>query len=183
MDNRGLEFQRIYGEYHPRILRYLTNMVGEGEAEDLTQEVFVKVSKALEDFRAESKFSTWLYRIATNTAVDKMRTRAFQGDTELGELDDSEEIEEKAAWAAEEITSSEQLLMQKEMYHCFMDYVKNLPASYRTIVVLAELEEFTNNEIAEILGLNLNVVKARLHRGRTKLIRELRSHCKAEDWL
>ena len=183
MDKSGLDFQVIYNDFHPKILNYMTNMVGVNEADDLTQEVFVKVSKALENFRGECKFSTWLYRIATNTAIDKMRTSSFQQDHELSGLDNSDEMEVKAVWTEEEPLSSEQLLMQKEMYQCFMDYVKNLPMNYRTIVVLSELEGFTNNEIAEILGLSLDVVKVRLHRGKTKLIQELKSHCKAEDWL
>lgn len=183
MDKRGLEFQVIFDDFHSKILRYLTQMVGGNEAEDLTQEVFVKVSKALEDFRGESKLSTWMYRIATNVAIDRMRATSFQRETGLNELDHPDEIEDMAASIDGETPSSEQLVMQKEMYDCFMDYVKNLPVNYRTIVVLSELESFTNNEIAEILGLSLDVVKIRLHRGKTKLIQELKNNCKAEDWL
>jgi RNA polymerase sigma-70 factor (ECF subfamily) len=183
MDTIGLEFQVVYNEYHRRILRYLTNLVGENEAEDLTQEVFVKVSKSLDNFRGDSKFSTWLYRIATNTAIDKMRLHSFQQNAEMSMSDDLDEIEEQASWTDEETLSSEQFIMKKEMVQCFIDYVKNLPVNYRSIVVLSELEGLTNNEIAEILGLSLNVVKIRLHRGKTKLIQELKSHCKADDWL
>ncbi|MBI3914267.1 MAG: hypothetical protein HY327_08810, partial [Chloroflexi bacterium] len=62
-------------------------------------------------------------------------------------------------------------------------YVGNLPADYRTVVELSELGELTNNEIAEILGVRLDVVKIRLHRAREKLYHELRANCKAEDWL
>jgi RNA polymerase sigma-70 factor (ECF subfamily) len=183
MDKSGLEFQGIYDDFHPKILRYLTNIVGENEAEDLTQEVFVKVSKALKNFRGESKLSTWLYRIATNAAIDRMRTSSFRQDTDFYELENLDDIEDKVPWVEEQMPSVERYLMQKEMYQCFMDYVKNLPVNYRTVVVLGELEGFTNNEIAEILGLSLDVVKTRLHRGRTKLIQELKNNCKAEDWL
>jgi len=55
--------------------------------------------------------------------------------------------------------------------------------NYQTVFVLSELGELTNSEIAETLGLSLDVVKIRLHRGRAKLLRELRTHCKAEEWL
>jgi RNA polymerase sigma-70 factor, ECF subfamily len=183
METIGSEFQVVYDEYAPRILRYLTNLIGENEAEDLTQEVFVKASKSLDNFRGDSKFSTWLYRIATNTAIDKMRSPSFQQNAEISMSDDLDEIEEQASWTGEETLSSEQYIMKKEMVQCFIDYVKNLPVNYRSIVVLSELEGLTNNEIAEILDLSLNVVKIRLHRGKTKLIQELKSHCKAEDWL
>ena len=183
MDKSGLEFQVIYDDFHPKILRYLRSLTDDREAEDLTQEVFVKVSKALENFRGECKLSTWIYRIATNTAIDKMRAVSFELETELSGFGSSDEIEDKVAWTGEDTLSSEQLVMQNEMYQCFMDYVKNLPVNYRTIVVLSELESFTNNEIAEILGLSLDVVKIRLHRGKTKLIQELKNNCKPEDWL
>lgn len=183
MDKNTLEFQAVYDDFHPKILRYLTNIIGENEAEDLTQEVFVKVSRALGTFRGECKFSTWLYRIATNTAIDKMRTSSFRQDVNIYELDDSDDTEDRLLWIDEETPSVEQSLMQKEMYQCFIEYVKNLPVNYRTIMVLSELEGFTNNEIAEVLGISLDTVKIRLHRGKTKLIQELKNNCKAEDWL
>jgi RNA polymerase sigma-70 factor (ECF subfamily) len=183
MDVSEPDFQEIYDTYQPRILRYLVRLVGEPEAEDLAQEVFVKVSRALNTFRGESQLSTWLYRIATNAAIDKIRTVSFRQDAELSWLDDSDETEDKDVWTGEESPSIEQQLMRKEMYECFVDFVKRLPPNYRTVVVLSELEELTNNEIAEILGLSLDVVKIRLHRGRARLLQELKTHCNAEDWL
>jgi RNA polymerase sigma-70 factor, ECF subfamily len=183
MDKINLEFQAVYDDFRPKILRYLTNIIGENEAEDLTQEVFVKVSRALETYRGESKFSTWLYRIATNTAIDKMRTFAFRQEIDINELDNSDDIPDRLPWIEEETPSVEQSLMRKEMYECFIEYVKNLPVNYRTILVLSELEGLTNNEIAEVLGISLDTVKIRLHRGRTKLIQKLKNNCKAEDWL
>ncbi|MGB5850259.1 MAG: sigma-70 family RNA polymerase sigma factor [Ignavibacteriaceae bacterium] len=73
MKSDELEFNRIFKEYQPKILRYLTRLTGRYEAEDLSQEVFIKVESGLKNFRGESKLSTWIYRIATNTAVDRMR--------------------------------------------------------------------------------------------------------------
>jgi len=67
------DFSKIYNEYYPKIVRYLTRVVGESEAEDATQEVFVKIDRSLESFRGESSLSTWIYRIATNTAMDHLR--------------------------------------------------------------------------------------------------------------
>ncbi len=183
MDDSELEFPKIYEAYQSRILRYLVRLVGEQEAEDLTQEVFVKVSQALKTFRGESQLSTWIYRIATNAAIDKTRSFSFRQDAAHSVLDEEDETEAKDVWTGEESPSLEQLLMRKEMYQCFMEYVKNLPVNYRTVVVLSQLEELTNNEIAEILGLSLETVKIRLHRGRTRLLQELKTHCKAEDWL
>ena len=183
MCNADSEFQEIHEAFRPKIRRYLARLVGESEAEDLTQEVFVKVSRALITFRGQCQLSTWLYRIATNAAIDKMRTAAFQQEAQQSTLDDSDGIGDKDVWTGEEPPSLEQQLMRKEMYECFEGYVENLPPNYRTVFVLSELEGLTNNEIAEILDLSLDAVKIRLHRGRTRLLKELKTHCKAEDWL
>ncbi len=67
------DFSKIYDEYYPKIVRYLTRVVGESEAEDAAQETFVKIDRSLESFRGESSVSTWIYRIATNTAMDHLR--------------------------------------------------------------------------------------------------------------
>ena len=177
-----LEFQKIHEAFRPKIYRYLTHLVGDHEAEDLTQEVFVKVSRALETFRGESQLSTWLYRIATNAAIDKMRSLSFRQDAQKSSLDDSNEDEDRDVWM-EEKPLLEQQFMRKERYQCFENFVNNLPPHYRTVVVLSELGELTNNEIAQVLGLSLDAVKIRLHRGRARLVQELKTHCKAEDWI
>ncbi len=178
-----LEFEKIHESFRPKINRYLTRLVGEGEAEDLTQEVFVKVSRALKAFKGESQLSTWIYRIATNAAIDKMRKSSFLQSAQETSFDESSETESKDLWTGEEPPSPEQQLFRKERYECFIEFVQDLPPNYRTVVVLSDLEELTDNEIAEILGLSLQAVKIRLHRGRAKLLQELKAHCNAEDWL
>ncbi len=183
MDDGELEFQKIYATFQPKILRYVTHLVGEHEAEDLTQEVFAKIAQTLGTFRGESQLSTWIYRIATNAAIDKLRTSSFRQAALVNSLDDCDEVAEQSVWQGEEPLSPEQRLMRQEMQQCFGRYVGNLPANYRAVVVLSELEQLSNNEIADILGLSLDVVKIRLHRGRTRLFQELKIHCHAEDWL
>ncbi len=182
MKTDPFDFPHIHDAFRPRIQRYLTRMVGESEAEDLTQEVFVKVNQALPTFRGECELSTWIYRIATNAAIDKIRTPSFrQNPTTLPE--DSAEVEDRDTWTGEEAPSLEQQAIREDMYECFGDFVNHLPANYRTVFVLSELEQLTDQEIAEILGLSLNTVKIRLHRARTQLYGELRAHCKVEDWI
>jgi RNA polymerase sigma-70 factor, ECF subfamily len=183
MDHNELDFSQVYVAFHPKILRYLTRLVGEAEAEDLTQEVFIKVNQAWGTFRGEAHLSTWIYRIATNAAIDKFRTVSFRQDAAEGEWDDSNETDAAEIWSGEAPASIEKQLMQKDMYACFEEFVENMPVNYRTVFVLSDLEALTNNEIAEILGLSLETVKIRLHRGRAKLVKELKAHCKADDWL
>src|SRR5512134_3351021 len=78
MDGTTESFEAIHSSYRPRIVRYLTRLVGPDAAEDLAQEVFVRVSRGLSDFRGDAKLSTWIYRIATNVATDRLRSRSFQ---------------------------------------------------------------------------------------------------------
>jgi len=182
-----LEFEKIHAEFRPRIQRYLTRLVGEHEAEDLTQEVFVRVSRALPTVRGESQLSTWIYRIATNAALDRLRSPSFkrsaQSELSDGPDADDDEAEAQQAGTGEEAPSLEEQIFRKERFQCYEGFIENLPANYRAVVALREVEDLAVGEIAEILGLSPDVVKIRLHRGRAKLLKELKAHCNPLDWL
>ncbi len=181
-----LEFQQVYDAYQPRVLRYLVRLVGAEEAEDLTQEVFLRANQGLSSFRGEAQLSTWLYRIATNAAIDKIRSASFRHNMQEVILEDACESETNGTmelWSREESASVEQVLLQKDRFHCFVNYIKNLPLNYKIIVLLSEVEDLTTREIAEILGVSQETVKIRLHRGRVKLFQALRENCKPEEWL
>lgn len=182
MNERELDFQNIYDTFQPKIHRYLTRLVGEYEAEDLTQEVFVKISQRLKSFRGESQLSTWVYRIATNAALDKVRSPSFQQMVQKRSLSNSIaegeiEIEDKVVWTGEKITSVDQQLIRKEMNDCIRNFIEKLPENHKTILVLSELEGLQAREIAEILQITLDTVKIRLHRAKAKLKKELETHC------
>jgi RNA polymerase sigma-70 factor (ECF subfamily) len=177
-----LDFHSIYKTFHPKMVRYLAHVVGWRDAEDLTQEVFVKVNQALKTFRGESQLSTWIYRIATNAALDKLRSPSFRqpGQKSLsGESMGEGEIEimDKNAWTGENTPSIETSMIRKEMNECIRGIVEKLPESYRTVVALSELEGFRDDEIAEILGVSIHTAKIRLHRARARLKRDLENHC------
>lgn len=172
------EFQEVYSAFHGKVRRYLTRLVGEHEAEDLTQEVFIKVSHGLIHFRGTAALSTWIYRIATNTALDKLRSPSFQRLAQEMLLIESDEREEdKYIQFRGSVPSVDQQLIRKEMNACIRTVIKKLPEDYRTVIVLSELEELKNHEIAEILQVSLDTVKIRLHRARTKLKQELENLC------
>ena len=179
MNTSVSEFQIIYDTFQPKILRYLTHLAGEQEAEDLAQETFVKVHQGLENFRGESQLSTWIYRIATNTAVDRLRSPSFQRAAQASISENLEEtqIADKVIGTEEKKPLIEKQLIREEMNECIRGYIEKLPESYRTILVLSEWEGLRNNKIAEILGVTLNTVKIRLHRAKTKLKEELETHC------
>jgi RNA polymerase sigma-70 factor (ECF subfamily) len=176
------QFQQVYADFQPKILRHVARLVGEQEAEDLTQEIFVKVHQALDNFRGESKLSTWLYRIATNAAIDRLRCPSFQRAAQQRSLDDSmesgeAEVDDRGVWTEEKATSAEQQFVRNEMNECILGFIKKLPENYRTVLVLSEFEGLRNNEIAETLGVTLDTVKIRLHRARERLKEELVAKC------
>ena len=182
MSSTALEFQSIHDTFRPKILRYLARFVGEHEAEDLTQTVMVKVSEALHDFRGDSTLSTWIYRIATNTALDKLRSPAMkwtgQQSGSTGIQTESEVDSAELRIPLEEQTPSvEVTLIREEMNECIREFIDRLPENYKTVTVLSELEGFKNSETAEILGISLDTVKIRLHRARYRLRKELETGC------
>lgn len=184
MSDADLEFQEIHDVFRPKIYRYLSRMVGENEAEDLTQEVFIKVNQGLRNFRGESKLSTWLYRIATNAAVDRLRSPSFQRVIQeklSSESNKNDEVDsaEKSTLEGEKQSPIEQDLIRMEMNQCIRDFIEKLSEIYRTVLVLGDLEGLENKEIADILGISLGTVKIRIHRAREKLRKELEQHCQA----
>jgi RNA polymerase sigma-70 factor (ECF subfamily) len=172
------DFRTIYDAHYPRIYRYLSRLVGQGEAEDLTQEVFVKINRGLPDFKGDAKLSTWIYHIATNVATDRLRSRSFR-ETRSGKAISQDErfLEDGGDLPGEKKPSVEKQAIREEMSSCVHDYINSLPENYRAVVTLSEIEELTNQEIAEVLGLSLETVKIRLHRGRAKLREKLEAGC------
>lgn len=181
--SKELDFQNIYDTFQPKIHSYLSRLVGKAEAEDLTQEVFFKVNQNLKGFRGEPRgLSTWLYRIATNVALDRLRSPSFQKMVRNRLSNDSNAecevaTEVNVVWAGEKAPSVEQQLIRKEMNECIRNFIEKLPENYKTVLVLGELEGLRNQEIAEILGLSVDTVKIRLHRARAKIKKELETHC------
>jgi RNA polymerase sigma-70 factor, ECF subfamily len=175
-------FQEIFNSFQPKIDRYLGRLVGESEAADLTQEVFIKVSKSLVDFRGESKLSTWIYRIATNTALDTLRNPSHKlFDQNRSSNSDGEEIGtdtiDRNASTREISPPVEHQVFRKEMNDCIHGFIDSLPADQRTVLLLSEFEDFKDDEIANVLGVPCTTVKIRLHRARERLKQELEQNC------
>ncbi|MHC4559902.1 MAG: RNA polymerase sigma factor [Planctomycetota bacterium] len=180
MGTTGLDFSDIYNEFHEKLHCYLERMIGKNDAEDVTQEVFVKINKGLKDFKGESSLSTWVYRIATNTALDILRSRTFRQNKQkisLCDAGDESEAEEKDIQAQEKELSAEREAIRNEMNECIREFVDKLAENYRTVIILSELKELKNQDIADILGISLDAVKIRLHRARARLKEEFEAGC------
>lgn len=166
------EFQIIHDSFRPKVLRYLTRLVGRRDAEDLTQAVMLKVCNGLPSFRQDSSLSTWVYRIATNAALDKLRgpaneyVQVDEGDAEAGNVP-----------LDAQSPSAEATAIREEMNSCIREFIDHLPPDYKTVIVLSEVEGFKNAEIAAILRISLDAVKIRLHRAREELRADLRHGC------
>lgn len=178
MTEKQLEFKVIYDSFQPKIFRYLAKLVNVHEAEDLTQEVFVRVSSGLPDFRGDSQLSTWIYRIATNVAMDRLRSPSQKQEAlKKSVSEEGKTFEDRDVWTGEKKPSVDRQLIREEMSECVREFIDDLPDNYRSVLILSEVEGLKNQEIAEVLGISLETVKIRLHRGREKLKKELESGC------
>jgi RNA polymerase sigma-70 factor (ECF subfamily) len=176
MSESQQDFAALYEEYYPKLTRYLRRLVGEAEAEDVAQETFVKVSRSLDGFRGECQLSTWIYRIATNTSMDHLRKPSVRQSSRTGDgVAEGSEADED--FLVDSAPLHDTLLIRKDMNECIRGLVNDLPENYRTVLVLSDLEEFTNAEIGDVLGLSLDTVKIRLHRARQQLKKSMDHAC------
>jgi RNA polymerase sigma-70 factor (ECF subfamily) len=157
----------------------------EGEAEDATQEAFLKAYCALGKFRAESKFSTWLISIAINEARSRLRRRKNSKTESLdagwdAAGDEVATISPAALTDWREIPS--ELLERGEVRSMLTTAVTELPEIYREIFMLREVEELSVNETSEALGISVALVKVRLHRARMMLQKKLAPQLKTVAW-
>jgi RNA polymerase sigma-70 factor (ECF subfamily) len=145
-------------------------MVGNrAEAEDLAQEAFLAAFRALSTFRADSKFSTWLYRIAANKCKDWLRVkRPGQGQQNV-------DIDERLDIHVAEERTPEQLLSQQQVAQELEQAIQRLPPLYRESFVLKHVEGLSYEEMEQILGVNSDTLKMRVYKGRLQLSRELAS--------
>ena len=161
----GLEggFEELVRRYQRPIAGYVYRMVGDYEAAlDLTQEIFIKVYGSLARYRSEFKFSTWIYKIAHNCAVDYLRRNNGREQSLVsGPEGDTYElpIESKRL-------SPEQESERAERRREIESVVRALPGAYRELIVLRHSQDLTYDEIVEVTGLPLGTVKNRLFRAR-----------------
>ncbi len=176
MDNSSVNFGEIYHEFHPKIMNYLNRLIRNSEVEDLAQDVFMKIARALPNFKGESKLSTWIYKIATNTALDRMRSPEFKQTHQIM-ADEMLSPADGPEWHADGGVPVVEQLIETEMNQCIHSNIDDLPEKYRVVLSLSELQELKNREIAEILGTSLESVKIRLHRARGLLKGKLNGNC------
>lgn len=174
-------FEQLVGRYHHRIYRLAMAMTQSGlDAEEVVQETFLSVFRHLKDFRYRSAVSTWIWRIATNAALMRLRSRRRKPQVSLEERGQSSSLLVSDASRLAEVSlaglaqgsqkswakSGDEHMLTQELRQHLTAAIAELPEKYRMIVLLRDVEGYTNDDVAEALGLTVPTVKARLHRAR-----------------
>ncbi|MEM9693062.1 MAG: sigma-70 family RNA polymerase sigma factor [Myxococcota bacterium] len=172
-------FNELMQLYQKRVFAVVYRMLGRrSEAEEVTQEVFTQVFRYIDNFRGESKLSTWLFRIAVNLSKNRRRSNQRRGS---GKHQDVDAMADYAPLGAAEgvsvgsVARPDEMVAGLELEGIVRVAIQRIDADFRELVILRDVEELSYEEIAEVTGLNRGTVKSRIHRGRV----QLRQHVEA----
>ncbi|MCC6378857.1 MAG: RNA polymerase sigma factor RpoE [Burkholderiales bacterium] len=167
-------FELLVVKYQRKLGRLLSRMVRDpGEVEDVTQEAFIKAYRALPNFRGESAFYTWLYRIAINTAKNYLVALGRRAPTSTGfDHEEAETFEE--AEALRDSATPEGELLGREIATTVNKAMEALPEDLRTAISLREIEGLSYEEIASVMNCPIGTVRSRIFRAREAIAAELR---------
>ena len=175
--DRHPDFDALVVLYQKKIFNAIYRFIGDyEEATDLTQETFISAFKHYDRFRGDSKVFTWLYQIARNLCINRVRQRERQRSLRIESLDQPRDLDDEEGMTREIADSSQAphtLLEKKELQQRLRAAVEALPPDYREVVLLREYHNLSYNEIVEATGLTLENVKTRLSRARAMLRRKL----------
>ena len=161
-------FQELVERYQTRLLNFVYRTIGDREkAEDLVQEVFIRVHRHLHRFDRSKKFSTWIYTIASNLAKNELRNRSRNPLVLFQTIKKNWQDDDRPLQFEDLNSRPDDLYRKRHLRELVEDSVGKLPAHHREVFVLRELEGKSYEEIAEITDCNLGTVKSRLNRART----------------
>lgn len=165
-------FAELVGLYQDKLYHLAYRMLYQAqEAEDIVQETFLRVYANLHRYDETQKFSTWIFRIATNLCIDRIRKRKANFSLDA-ELSDGEGSDWYSMLPGDEPTP-ESRLMLTETQEQIRSAIDGLPEKYRAIVILRYLHDLSLQEIGEIMGMPVTTIKTRVHRGREALRNKL----------
>jgi RNA polymerase sigma-70 factor, ECF subfamily len=164
-----VDFWEVSERYYPRVRAYAVSLLhDQAAAEDVVQETFLRVQRGLSELREPDKVTAWVLRIAHNLCLDHLRTR--RNSPIAAEADQEADVPD----AAHDFHRD---LERRQMSACVRDKIDRLPENLRAVVLLNDVEELSQTEIAEILGIEVGNVKVRLHRARQRLRGVLEAEC------
>lgn len=167
-------FELLVSKYQRKIFRLLSRLIrNPAEIEDVAQEAFIKAYRALPNFRGESAFYTWLYRIAINTAKNHLVAQGRRAPTTTEtEVEDAENFDD--ADQLRDYNTPDAMLLSRQVGEAVNRAIEKLPEDLRTAVVLRELEGLSYEEIAEAMNCPIGTVRSRIFRAREAIASELR---------
>jgi RNA polymerase sigma-70 factor (ECF subfamily) len=170
-------YEPLVNKYRERIYAQAYNLTrNPDDATDLCQETFVRAWKSLKNFRGQSSFYTWLYRITTNLGIDLIRSKAKNPTTEFDDSIEKEETTENQPFAHQQLPSDD--VLRKELGQTIDAAIAKLSAEHRTVIVLREFEGLDYKEIAQAVGCSIGTVMSRLHYARANLQKTLKPYLK-----
>jgi len=165
-------FDLLVTKYQHKIVHLVNRYVKDpSEAQDVAQDTFIKAYKALGDFRGDSAFYTWLYRIAINTAKNYLLSRSRRHSDYEVDMQDAEQIEN--AVQLKDIETPEHLLMNEQLIHVIKSAIERLPEEMRIAITLREFEGMSYEEIAEAMDCPIGTVRSRIFRAREAIDEKL----------
>lgn len=166
-------FAELVDLYKDKVYQVAYRMVGNAhEAQDISQEAFLRAYTNIERFDIERKFSTWIFRIATNVAIDRLRKK--KPDFYLQEeVRGADGLTFESQLAANEELPEDQVVTL-ELQEWVQAEINQLPPKYRTAIILKYIEDLSLKEISDILDMPVSTVKTRIHRGREALRKRMR---------
>jgi RNA polymerase sigma-70 factor (ECF subfamily) len=167
-------FDLLVSKYQRKLGRLISRFVRDsGEAEDVTQDAFIKAYRALPGFRGESAFYTWLYRIGINTAKNHLLANKRRAPTSTPfDVEDAESFEE--ASLLREVSTPENELMSKQVVDVVQASLQQLPEDLRSALTLREIEGLSYEEIASVMNCPVGTVRSRIFRAREAVAENLR---------
>jgi RNA polymerase sigma-70 factor, ECF subfamily len=177
LDGEERAFTVLVERYQTRLLNFIYRTIGDRDrAEDLVQEVFIRVYRHLHRFDRSKKFSTWVYTIASNLAKNELRNRSRNPLVLFQTIQGSNDEDDRPLQFEDATSRPDDLYRKRHLRELVEDTVAKLPEHHRQVFVLRELEGKSYEEIAEITDCNLGTVKSRLNRARTAFAAIIEPH-------